>query len=188
MKETEPDDYEFLCSGCGANVTEEDKVCPVCGRDTNEIIEHPETVGPRTPSGIGGWLILPAIGLVLSPLIIIGGLLVAFKIWTESIGALELDYPGAYVAITAQLIMGGAFLCFFLYVAARFFTKKKSVPTLMIALLVINLVLAVITNVLYASVFRESADIKEITRAILLCAVWIPYFRLSKRVKATFVN
>lgn len=151
-------------------------------------IRSPLPVAPTPPSGIGGWLILPAIGLVLSPLMMMGGLLVTFKIWNESIGALELDYPGAYVAITAQLILGGAYLCFVVYVAARFFTKKKNVPTLMIALLVTNLLLAIITSALFANVFRESADIKEIARAMVLGAVWIPYFRLSKRVNATFVN
>lgn len=153
----------------------------------NEPLAIPAAPAPNKLFGIGGWLIFPAIGMVISPILIVGGLLRNLTIWRESIGGLELDYPGAHTAILGQSILGSAFLCFHLYVATLFFTKRRNLPKMMIRLLAVNLLLAITIGALYASVFRDPFDSKEVWRAIVLAIVWIPYFNVSKRVKATFI-
>jgi hypothetical protein len=154
----------------------------------HESLDVPATTATNRPSGIGGWLIFPAIGMVISPILIVGGLLHNITILSESIGALELDYPGAHKAMLAQSIFGFAFLCFHLYVAALFFTKRRNLPKMISSLLLVNLMLTIITGALYANVFRDPIDAKEMWKAFVLAAVWIPYFHLSKRVKATFIT
>jgi hypothetical protein len=149
---------------------------------------------------IGGWLILLAIGLVISPLKIgvtmIKDLLPVFVNGSWSI----LTTPGshAYHPLWAPLLifevvgnMGTIVLCSI--ILWFFFHKSRITPQLIIAFLVINLALIggdLLLSSLIPSVAQHSKGgaIRELSRSVLGAAIWIPYCLRSKRVKATFVR
>jgi Protein of unknown function (DUF2569) len=136
--------------------------------------------------GIGGWLMFPAIGLVLSCILSIIGFITCIAMFQ---GVADAGF-GGYFALNVFLVQPG--LIIFLFVAAfMFFGKKKSTPAVMIALMatgiVVSLVLMIIAIGMEAEVFAIGEG-KDLVRGIIGAAIWIPYFTVSKRVKATFVN
>lgn len=143
-----------------------------------------EGVDPKL-AGIGGWLILPAIGFVLGPIIGVIMLIPAFQMYSEVARA---GYGGIYAL---ELVVGLGLLAFVIYAAALFFQKKEKAPRVIIGLIIVSLVasgaLLVIELGAGAEVFARET-IKQLIRDIIGAAIWIPYFRVSKRVKATFVH
>lgn len=134
---------------------------------------------------IGGWLVLPSIGLVFGALlwaVAIVGLFGAFAlggdVWFRIFTSLEL-----------VVYMG--LLAFTIYAAVRFFSKKKDAPKRMIQLIAANAVIVVVFFIISLGVddvsYRMEA-LKGLVQGIFGAAVWIPYFMVSKRVKATFVR
>ncbi len=136
-------------------------------------------------SGIGGWLILPAIGLILSPIMYIVFIVLTL---TGLENAAEQGY-GGYIGlcVTVQCCL----LVFIVVVAFYFFGKQKAAPRLMIILMITNLVLSVI---LLLAAFGTgegmfiAGGVKDLAKGIIGSLIWIPYFLISKRVKATFVR
>lgn len=135
--------------------------------------------------GIGGWLILPAIGLVLTPILSVLGLIASLALFSD---VADAGHGGIYAL---EIVVELGLLIFLLYAAARFFGKRTNAPSVMIALMIIGIVaqgvLLVIELSAGAEVFALESG-KALARGIIGGAIWIPYFRLSKRVKATFVN
>jgi hypothetical protein len=135
--------------------------------------------------GIGGWLILPAIGLVLGPIIGIVGLIAAMGMYSDVASA---GYGGIYAL---ELIVLIGLLGFMFYTATLFFKKKNKTPRTYIKFLIISLVssgaMLLIELAAGAEVFAVETG-KQLVREIISAAIWIPYFRVSKRVKATFVD
>ncbi|MBN2590464.1 MAG: DUF2569 family protein [Sedimentisphaerales bacterium] len=134
--------------------------------------------------GIGGWLILPAIGLILGTILSVVGLIIVF---TQSEDIYD-EYGGIFILnITFDIIM--TILIFFATIV--FFGKKSYVPTMMIYLMIFNIV---ICGLLLAINISQDAEIfaieyaKGLAKGIISSFIWIPYFLVSKRVKATFVN
>jgi len=141
-------------------------------------------------AGIRGWLILPAIGMVLSPLLGVIGLFVGL----EPLGELVQQGFGVY-AIPRFIVMIGL-LIYTCVAAVRFFKKQSSAPGTMIKLLIAR---AITTLVFFVIGMVVIGGDNEMLVVVLLrsnnfvaqgiaAAIWIPYFRISQRVKATFVN
>jgi len=156
-----PDNIADLRPAVGQKAT-----CPSCGKTS--LIGIP---------GFAGWLLLPAIGLVLSPL------------WNARdlvLNARDLLVMAIYhnldglTASFVSLAMGFGFIAFQVYVAVVFYMKKPYAPKLVIALLLTNLALVLLLAAVDGSGRGETA------RALAVAAVWVPYFLVSKRVKATF--
>ncbi len=136
-------------------------------------------------SGIGGWLILPAIGLVLGPIIGVIGLIASIGLYSDVARA---GYGDVY-ALEIIVLLG--LLAFTIYAAVLFFQKKGEAPKTMILLYSISLgASAVLLGVELSSgaeMFAAETG-KQLVRDIVAAAIWIPYFRVSKRVKSTFVR
>jgi uncharacterized membrane-anchored protein len=135
--------------------------------------------------GIGGWLVLPAIGLILSPIIGVVGLIVSIGLYPE------VEAAGYGKIFALELAVAAAFLIFTIYAAIRFFGKKRNAPTVIIAMIVASLVADVLLLMIELSMDAQdfaAESAKELARSIFRAAIWIPYFKVSKRVKATFVN
>jgi Protein of unknown function (DUF2569) len=143
------------------------------------------------PNGIWGWLIFPAIGTFLSPVLLAVSLLKMApdfeKIW-HGRNALS---PGLLAFIGIESFLNIAFIGG--WVAAIYFlvTKSSRYPRayifLMLGMLVFLISDALITLLGFGA-SPSSSDIQSIVRLAIASAIWCPYMARSKRVKNTFVN
>ena len=151
------------------------------------------------PAGIGGWLILVAVGLCLTPIRIAAELLATLRPLTSALWH-ALTTPGtrAYHPLFApwivgQLVVYSALLLWGLALLYLFFAKKRPFPRLMIAFLIARAVVQVadLSVALRIPIVANSLTVNAFggpTIAFLVAAIWVPYFWRSRRVAATFVN
>ncbi|MCX8569720.1 DUF2569 family protein [Aminobacter sp. MET-1] len=148
------------------------------------------------PKGLGGWLILPMVGLLAAPLLGLGhfGLLLSFG--KVRLPELQLDllrtsfFPYVFFYV-ASSILGPIGLLVLM------FRKKRSFPSmywrwavLNIALVVMDLALAV---AFFGGLFRGRTSLLDyvltaLWRAGGLYGIGIIYMRRSLRVRNTFIN
>lgn len=154
------------------------------------------TTQKEEPRGLGGWLILPAIGLVITPLSILLTLINDYLPIFQQGYWQVLTTPGtsAYHPLWAPILtfeVAGnlVLLAFDVVLIYLFFTKSYRLPGLFIAYLVSRLIFAVADFFLAGLIpaIADQLDPMSMVQAVAVTAVWIPYFLLSKRVKSTFV-
>jgi hypothetical protein len=154
----------------------------------------------KLPKGIGGWLILPLLALILSPLIKI------YMIYEDLWPIFSSDYWEDLTSPTSELYhplwtrvlifeVAGNLTIFLLGLAAlvSFLKKSRKAPRLVILWLLLALAFVAADSYFrsyipgavqeYDTIFSS-----ELWRAAIPAAIWIPYFLISKRVKATFVK
>lgn len=165
-----------------------------------------DTQQPTTPlqplgiSGLGGWLVLVQIGMYLTIL------LLAIQIFQNNITAFEPDVWDAltskdssfYHALWAptiifELIYNVSFLLFTIVMLFMFYFKKAVFPKLAILFYIISLIVTVIDLILayqipLARELMDSSEYRDIFKAIITCAIWVPYFLKSERVQNTFIR
>lgn len=144
--------------------------------------------GEQNLQGIGGWLILLAAGLALSPLGILAtlGADLTVVLTGEAMGAFvhheTLAGLLAFDTLTNLAILAGLIALNFL-----FYRKKKNFPRWMIGFLVARFILvAAIHQVIIGQVPTYNSVVA--IESILAAVAGIPYLLLSRRVKQTFVN
>ena len=148
-------------------------------------------------NGLSGWLILLAAMLWVT---LLGAVLQAISDIPQIIGGqlwAEYTTPGrtAYHPLWAPLLVldwGGNLFALVLIpvLLSLFFQRKKVFPTLMFwTLLVFVALVALRFGVADRISFIKGDGVAlPLVIAAVKAVVWIPYLRLSKRVKATFVN
>ena len=132
--------------------------------------------------GIRGWLILPAIGFVM-------GLIYFPVMLSASLPNVARAGYGGIQAIEPMVLFG--MLCFMIYAATLFFRRKRNAPGTIIILLIAGLLTGVLLHVIKLVVGTEVITVNTVewlVKGIIKTPIWIPYFLVSKRVKATFVN
>lgn len=160
--------------------------------------ENPRFPGPPaagSPVGIGGWLVLPALGTIVTPLVIA----FTFYAWRDYFNAAVWAGLGAgqdpvlahwgkigmFVAILLSyvLFVAGVFLNYLL------FTKHRSFPAGYIAILWIG---ALWGALLQGSTVALGVDDKSfggaVIRDLVAAVLWTLYMIRSERVRATFVR
>jgi hypothetical protein len=136
-------------------------------------------------AGIGGWLILPAIGLVLGAIVSVVSLIASLLLFSD---VADAGYGGLYAL---EILVELGLLIFLIYAATRFFGKRRNAPSTVIALMIAGIVASGLLLVIELGAGAEEFAIesgKVLVRGVIGAAIWIPYFRVSKRVKATFVH
>ena len=151
------------------------------------------------PEGIGGWLILVAIGLCVQPVLLLKAIADNVAIFDPDTWR-ALTTPGvpAYHPLWAPLLLGetGVNLVLFawsgvlLYV---FVAKRRGFPRLVVAYMGVSLAavladLALARTIPSAQAHLTASDYRQVGRSTISAAVWIPYFLRSRRVAATFVH
>lgn len=148
------------------------------------------------PEGIGGWLILPMLGLILTPLTGLVGL-------KDYIGLSEtfhlLTVPQQIFLVVE--IIGNLVIAVILPIIllVLLFSKKLGFPRLYIAWAIANLVFVladlIAAKILFGDVFEaqgvsliDQETARSIGRSIVLVVIWIPYMLNSQRVQNTFTQ
>jgi transglutaminase-like putative cysteine protease len=147
--------------------------------------------------GIGGWLVLVAIGLVLTLLRILGTSVVVWtsvlnlQVWrslTEPGGAAYHPYWAP--ALLFELFFNAVCLVFAVLLLALFFKKRAAWSHCYVVFLIANLIAACLDayfiQQIPAAAESPQGSVKQVAQAIIAAAIWIPYVLVSKRVKVTF--
>ena len=149
--------------------------------------------------GLGGWLILVAIGLVFSTVLLPVSFFPLIDILdAENWQSLSEFMPETFNSATRLLIFAeiavNALLFFAcLYLLYLFFKKHYLFPRYYIVIQVAALISILIDScVLYLinpnePVF-DSDTVKSLMRGLFSAAIWIPYMLKSERVKNTFIE
>jgi hypothetical protein len=171
MSLIEGEGLRTTCKSCGAKVSPPDDYCKRCE--------------DAKLTGIGGWLYLPAIYLVLG----ICTLSVAIVKTTN----IPPDAEETFLRniVLAEVLGYDILLIMVIYASFLFFKKKRQLPKFFIAFL-FALVAFDVADIWGAVQFLnqhvEGSDVWTLVMDALLLGIWVPYFRISKRVKLTFVN
>jgi len=150
-------------------------------------------IGPR---GIGGWLLLPAFGLCVSPVRHIVDMFHLIKPISESGVWSALTTPGSeqYNPLWApllffELVTNLGMLAFTLRVCWLFFHRSRTVPRLMVAWLIAGALLPVLDQILTSLIPRASQTSgATVGRGVASALIWCTYFLKSVRVKNTFTR
>jgi hypothetical protein len=160
------------------------------------------------PSGIGGWLVLGTLSLILTGLLSIIKAIVGLA-FSTSPAWLKVTTPGSAFhepSWKPLVAFDGVARCV-LFVACilltvSLFQKRRGLPRLVASLYAVNLVVAIVAVVSAAIVepallsagFSPDAGASigitafALVRATIAAGVWIPYFLVSRRVKNTFTK
>jgi len=158
---------------------------------------NPAPKVPDTNQAIGGWMVLPLIGLCLTPFILSGQLLSQdFFNHNTWLGVYKKE---SAVPISFLFIFGGEIifnfflLTFTVFLIIIFFQRRTSLPifiSIYYALSLMGSIADFAAAKLTLSGFLSEPDttesIKAIFRAFFAAVIWIPYFQISERVKDTF--
>jgi hypothetical protein len=184
------------CPICKSAVLFTNDRCPSCGRSSLASERVPTTLNDLAPAmsqpeqklvGISGWLILPAIGLVLSliatPIGLVAGL-----------AGKDIQLYPAY-KIPSLLVNAGFYFVLWA-VAILFFKKRSTVPRILIQFMAARVLASVVLFVVGLLVVGGGDELVIIAllRSYnfiaqgIAAAIWIPYLKKSERVKATFTK
>nr|WP_067062881.1 DUF3857 domain-containing protein [Mucilaginibacter sp. L294] len=140
---------------------------------------------------IGGWLILVAIGLAITPLLISVTIFNndSFNLnkWGLSIhGMSKVGYNAAFLFETLGNVFSVCYSAFCFYLLIK---RRDIFPKFMIGLYAFYVLFNIADYVILQSAGREVSKDAGVTimRSIIGAAIWIPYFIKSTRVQKTFI-
>lgn len=158
----------------------------------------PRPSGLESYDGIGGWLILNLIGLFVRILQEVYALAVDHAVTWDATRWNLLTLPGGtgYDPLWAPALlfeMSFSILMLVLSVLSIVLMLQKRVifPRVIIAFLVLMLIFkcidtAIVNQIPYMVKLQDGKFDSDFVRVIVQSFIWIPYFIVSKRVKATF--
>ena len=157
----------------------------------------PQELEPE-PEGLGGWLILVAVGLAWSLVLMLT------QLWRDFLPLLLEDqwalltspssdtyHPLWAPLLIFEVVLIIAFVAASIVCLALFFRRSPHFPRIMIAYYLATLVF--VATDLFLSNFipavaaaSNAATIRPLGQAIVTCAIWVPYMQRSRRVHNTF--
>lgn len=162
--------------------------------------EQPTEVSADEPLAIGGWMMLVALGVVLTPLRISYFLITVYPpIFTDGTWeALTSPSSPSYSPIWGPFLIGEVlvnltFVLMSLFAAYLMFSKRATFPK-WYAAIAFGSALFIVVDAYIATLVMPSVSmfdpetIREFARSLVSCLIWTPYLFLSKRAKATFIR
>jgi hypothetical protein len=152
------------------------------------------------PYGLGGWLIIVAIGLIVSPVrtgFMLSGIYLPIlrngqmAVFINS--GSEYYNPGLFLLLMAESLFNIITIAGSLLLLYLFFSKKKNFPHWYIGLMIFSLLGIFVDTVLSGFIFPNEPvfdpdTTRELVKALVGAVIWIPYMLMSVRVKNTFIN
>ncbi|WNO11270.1 DUF2569 domain-containing protein [Teredinibacter sp. KSP-S5-2] len=150
--------------------------------------------------GLGGWLVLVGIGVVISPFRLLATFVPTYKPIFEdgTWEALTTVGSEAYTPYFGSLLIGEiAFntimVAASVYLIYLFFSKHYLFPKLYIGIVAASLIFIpldawIVTKVFPGEPMFDPETTKEFMRSLIASVIWVPYMLVSKRVQATFVE
>ena len=155
---------------------------------------QPEITTPQTPtnleepSGIGGWLVLPAIGLIVCPFKLV------YSFWVSLLVPMNGKWiilwsaePRLAIFVGLMIAANIISLALVLWTAWHFFHKNKRAPFLYCTFLVFVMVFELVDCFLVRQIYPERKVMPN-NMLLLSGAIWLTYFLNSKRVRNTFIR
>ena len=150
--------------------------------------------------GLGGWLILIAIGLCISPFIRIFTIgqnwdgYFSNQVWQTVAMPQGKSYDPLYGPLLIFELLGNIFMFGLnLLLLCLFFSKRRPFPSLFIVLILCQVVFVILDDVGCALIpaLQSNATVNdhaEAFRAVIYASIWVPYIMKSRRVKDTFIR
>lgn len=154
------------------------------------------TTEQKNLAGLGGWLILVGVGVVLSPLAMFLQMIQGYPPLFSGGSWEALTTPGAEsyhplwgpVLITEVAANAGLLLARFLLVYL-FFAKKRAFPKWFIGITLFNMIFVVADMLAFRAIWPDmEISGADALSSIIPSLIWVIYMMRSKRVKATFVK
>ncbi|WP_423130132.1 DUF3857 domain-containing protein [Gaoshiqia sp. Z1-71] len=144
----------------------------------------------QKPLPFAGWLIIPVIGLYLTPVLVTYQLFqINFfnaQVWENSLAQQSGSMLASAPAYFFELLFNLTLIIFAVFLLILMNQKRSSFPVLYIAFRLFALAGILLDETVIAEKFGLSPDYSTLGREIIYAAIWIPYFYLSERVKDTF--
>jgi hypothetical protein len=154
------------------------------------MTEAVTTAQAAEPVGIKGWLILPAIGTILSPIYLTLSFIKLVptleNVWAARAGL----SAGLFVFVIVETVFNVVFILGWLAAVVLLVLKSPYYPKAYVALMGGMVVFLVVDMIVSSGGYNHQPEYDEIialVRTILVAGIWMPYMLLSKRVKNTFV-
>lgn len=205
----------MYCNNCGQHNPEDSKFCKSCGLElikvsddhkttshTDAKITSSETEDKKSPkdtekvnAGLGGWLALVGLGLIVGVFIQGYGVLEYLPLLSET-----YNIPGYLTLIQIEFVASTILTVANVYLLYLYFKKNKNFPSYYIIFLVVSVAYVLLDHLFLASLNAPTQELKKVIddtlsqnsgdvgRTIITSIIWGAYMNSSKRVKATFIN
>ena len=168
---------------------------------TNSMRGRPygKTIDDKDLEGLGGWLILVGVGILMAPMMALVklGAIYSRMFSDGSWEALMKQGTDSYHPLWAPFLISEislniGFILTFLFVAYLFYTKKAKFPKWYRSVLILYPIFILIDAIAFKFILPNEAIIdpdtlKQLTLALTAMG-WIPYLIVSRRVNVTFLN
>ncbi|MDE2162157.1 MAG: DUF2569 domain-containing protein [Alphaproteobacteria bacterium] len=152
---------------------------------------------PKDPVGLGGWLLLPLLQLVVTPLYVALDLVKKILHHTALSRAEMASHHAFLLIAVVATVVAITTIALGFYCLSQFLRRRQRVPRLMLTWYAVNILLAVllpvqmlVDRVMFAKLIGPGAahPMVGVVTAIVINAALIAYFLRSRRVKNTFVR
>lgn len=150
--------------------------------------------------GLGGWLILVGIGVVIAPIRLLVAFISVYSPIMEDGVWYALTTPGSSAyhplwepLLIAEIIYNLAMVAASVYMIYLFFTRHYLFPKVFIGVSIVSLIFVpldawVVSTMFPSEPMFDPETTKEFARVVVVSLIWIPYMLVSERVKVTFVE
>ena len=162
---------------------------------TQSVANSSDNENKKDYNRFGGWLVVVGLGMIVSSIRIVWSTVpMYYEIFTS--GSWEvLTTPGTDVynqfwapILIIEIVANFGLVFGWIHAIRLFFQKKKTFPTTYIAMVTVSFIVVLGDTLAITALLPEiDHDMSgEVLRGFVAAVIWIPYMRISKRVKATF--
>lgn len=150
--------------------------------------------------GLGGWLILVGIGVVIAPIRLLTSFIPVYSPIMKDGAWDALTSPGSLAyhplwepLLIAEITYNLAMVAASLYLIYLFFSKHYLFPRFFIGIAIASLIFIpldawVVSTIFPSEPMLDPDTAKGLARTVGVSLIWIPYMLVSERVKNTFVE